>query len=52
MTSPSTHPSFPDKPPYETFLGFLAAPIDKLQDYFATFPTEEMKEEAEKHHAS
>ncbi|PVG01603.1 hypothetical protein CPB86DRAFT_727372, partial [Serendipita vermifera] len=43
------HPSIPNKPPYETFLGFLAAPIDKLKDYFAEFPTEEMKEEAEKH---
>jgi hypothetical protein len=30
-------------------VGFLAAPIDKLKDMFADFPTEEMKEEAEKH---
>lgn len=39
----------PNKPPYETFVGFLAAPIDKLKDHFASFPTEEMKEAAEGH---
>ncbi|SJL07593.1 related to HHE domain protein [Armillaria ostoyae] len=38
------HPSAPNKPPYETFLGFLAMPIDKLKDMFSAFPTEEMKE--------
>jgi len=43
------HPGAPNRPPYETFVGFLAAPIDKLKDYFAEFPTEEMKEAAEKH---
>ena len=39
------HPSAPNKPPLETLAGFLAAPIDKLKDAFAKFPTEEMKEE-------
>ncbi|KAI0056261.1 hypothetical protein BV25DRAFT_1814410 [Artomyces pyxidatus] len=38
------HPSAPNRPPFETFAGFLAAPIDKLKDMFETFPTEEMKE--------
>ncbi|KDR79376.1 hypothetical protein GALMADRAFT_63570 [Galerina marginata CBS 339.88] len=42
------HPSAPDKPPFETFAGLLAAPIDKLKDLFAKFPTEEQKEEATK----
>ncbi|KAH8115031.1 HHE domain-containing protein [Phellopilus nigrolimitatus] len=42
-----THPSAPNRPPLETLAGFLAAPIDKLQDAFSKFPTEEMKEQAE-----
>ncbi|KZT29871.1 hypothetical protein NEOLEDRAFT_1055295 [Neolentinus lepideus HHB14362 ss-1] len=40
-----THPSAPNKPPFETFAAFLAAPVDKLKDEFAKFPTDEMKEE-------
>lgn len=40
------HPSAPNKPPLETLAGFLAAPMDKLKDAFAKFPTEEMKEQA------
>ncbi|TFK50125.1 hypothetical protein OE88DRAFT_1661677 [Heliocybe sulcata] len=39
------HPSAPNKPPTETFVAFLTAPIDKLKDEFAKFPTDEMKEE-------
>jgi hypothetical protein len=42
-----SHPSAPNRPPLETFVGFLTAPIDKLKDAFAKFPTEEMEEEAE-----
>jgi len=38
-----SHPSAPDKPPFETVAGLMAAPIDKLKDMFAKFPTEEMK---------
>lgn len=34
----SGHPSFPDKPPFETAVALLAAPIDKLRDLFVTFP--------------
>jgi len=41
------HPSAPNKPPFETLVGFLAAPLDKLLDTFAKFPTTEEKEEAE-----
>ena len=35
------HPSAPNKPPYETLVGFLTTPIDKLKDMFAEFPTED-----------
>ncbi|KZP26732.1 hypothetical protein FIBSPDRAFT_854392 [Athelia psychrophila] len=44
-----THPWAPNQPPYETLVAFLEAPIDKLKDMFASFPTEEMKERAENH---
>ncbi|KAJ7121081.1 hypothetical protein C8R44DRAFT_623460 [Mycena epipterygia] len=40
------HPSAPNQPPFETLAGFLVAPIDKLKDAFAKFPTKEMKETA------
>ena len=43
------HPSAPNKPPFETIVGLMTAPLDKLLDAFAKFPTEEMKAEAEKH---
>ncbi|KAL4953895.1 hemerythrin HHE cation binding domain-containing protein [Aspergillus filifer] len=33
-----SHPSAPDKPPYETVVGLLAAPIDHLADLFRTWP--------------
>ncbi|BFZ62787.1 hypothetical protein YB2330_003897 [Saitoella coloradoensis] len=33
-----SHPSAPDKPPFETIAGLLAAPIDKLGDLFRSFP--------------
>ena len=38
---PRAHPSAPNEPPYETLVGFLATPIDKLKDAFAKFPTED-----------
>ncbi|OBZ77849.1 hypothetical protein A0H81_02232 [Grifola frondosa] len=42
------HPSIPNKPPFETLLGFLEAPIDKIKDWFASFPTDdEMKDAKE-----
>jgi hemerythrin superfamily protein len=40
------HPSAPNKPPFETVVGLMTAPIDKLKDMFAKFPTEEMEEKA------
>lgn len=33
-----SHPSAPDKPPFETVVGLLSAPLDKLQDAFKKFP--------------
>lgn len=35
-----SHPSAPDKPPFETVAGLLAAPLDKLGDIFRKFPKE------------
>jgi hypothetical protein len=35
-----SHPSAPDKPPFETVAGLLAAPIDHLRDIFRKFPEE------------
>ncbi|EED17108.1 conserved hypothetical protein [Talaromyces stipitatus ATCC 10500] len=33
-----SHPMAPDKPPFETVAGLLAAPMDKLVDIFRRFP--------------
>ncbi|KAK4153785.1 hemerythrin HHE cation binding domain-containing protein [Chaetomidium leptoderma] len=33
-----SHPSAPDRPPYETVVGMMATPIDKLMDMFRKFP--------------
>jgi len=33
-----SHPSAPDKPPFETVVGLMAAPIDHLADLFRKFP--------------
>ena len=33
-----SHPSAPDKPPFETVAGLMAAPMDKLMDMFRKFP--------------
>jgi hypothetical protein len=35
-----SHPSAPNKPPFETAVGLLAAPIDHLADLFRRFPDE------------
>ncbi|KAI5899256.1 uncharacterized protein SCHCODRAFT_02604620 [Schizophyllum commune H4-8] len=40
------HPSAPDKPPFETIVGLMSAPIDKVMDMFAKFPSEEEKQKA------
>lgn len=34
-----SHPSALANPPFETLAGLLAAPIDKLKDTFAKFPS-------------
>jgi len=33
-----SHPSAPDKPPFETVVGLMTAPMDKLRDLFMKFP--------------
>jgi len=33
-----SHPGAPDRPPFETVAGLLAAPLDKLMDVFRKFP--------------
>ncbi|WWD18880.1 hypothetical protein CI109_103335 [Kwoniella shandongensis] len=33
-----SHPSAPDQPPFETVVGLLTAPMDKLGDMFRRFP--------------
>ena len=35
-----SHPNVPDRPPFETVAGLLAAPIDGLADIFRRFPDE------------
>ncbi|TFK36182.1 hypothetical protein BDQ12DRAFT_725232 [Crucibulum laeve] len=45
-----SHPSAPNKPPFETLAGLMAAPMDKLKDAFAKFPSDEEKKEAKESH--
>ena len=33
-----SHPTAPDKPPFETVVGLMTAPIDHLADMFRKFP--------------
>ncbi|KAJ5731378.1 uncharacterized protein N7483_005886 [Penicillium malachiteum] len=33
-----SHPSAPDKPPFETAVGLMTAPIDHLADLFRSWP--------------
>lgn len=33
-----SHPKAPDKPPFETAVGLMTAPLDKLMDAFRRFP--------------
>lgn len=35
-----SHPSADEKPPFETAMGLLAAPIDHIADLFRKFPNE------------
>jgi hypothetical protein len=38
FTPTRSHPSAPNKPPFETVVGLMTAPIDKLRDMFTKFP--------------
>lgn len=33
-----SHPSAPDKPPFETAIGLMTAPMDHIADIFRKFP--------------
>ncbi|TDZ28460.1 putative hemerythrin-like protein [Colletotrichum spinosum] len=46
FTPTRSHPSAPNRPPYETVVGLMAAPLDKLRDAFSTFPSEKEKSDA------
>jgi hypothetical protein len=35
-----SHPRAPNRPPFETVMGLLAAPIDRLGNLFRKFPKE------------
>ncbi|CAJ2501365.1 Uu.00g042180.m01.CDS01 [Anthostomella pinea] len=41
FTPTRSHPSAPNRPPFETVAGLMAAPIDKLRDLFTKFPEQE-----------
>ncbi|KAF9002484.1 HHE domain-containing protein [Cyathus striatus] len=45
-----SHPSAPNKPPFKTIAGLMAAPLDKIKDMFVSFPSEEEKDAAMKGH--
>jgi len=36
------HPSIPDRPPFETALGLMTAPVDQLVDVFRTWPEDDV----------
>lgn len=40
FTPTRSHPNAPNKPPFKTVTGLLAAPIDKLADLLRKFPDE------------
>ncbi|KAI0847613.1 hypothetical protein F5Y00DRAFT_240680 [Daldinia vernicosa] len=40
FTPTRSHPSAPNKPPYETVAGLMTAPLDKLRDMFRAWPDE------------
>lgn len=43
FTPTRAHPSAPNKPPFETVVGLLTAPIDRLRDLlFTKFPEGKM----------
>ncbi len=38
-----SHPMAPSKPPFETVIGLMTAPIDRLADLFRKFPDDSDK---------
>lgn len=40
FTPTRSHPSAPNKPPFETLVGLMMAPLDKLRDIFRAWPHE------------
>ncbi|KAI1379694.1 hypothetical protein F4677DRAFT_290793 [Hypoxylon crocopeplum] len=40
FTPTRSHPSAPNKPPFETAVGLMTAPLDKLRDMFRAWPDE------------
>ncbi|CCX14984.1 Similar to Uncharacterized hemerythrin-like protein C869.06c; acc. no. Q9URY9 [Pyronema omphalodes CBS 100304] len=41
FTPTRSHPAAPNKPPFETAVGLMTAPMDKIRDMFAKFPRED-----------
>lgn len=40
FTPTHSHPGVPDRPPFETVAGLMAAPLDKIRDLFRKFPNQ------------
>lgn len=38
FTPTHSHPGAPDRPPFETVAGLMAAPLDRIRDLFRKFP--------------
>ena len=36
------HPGMPDRPPYETAIGLMTAPVDQLADVFRQWPEDDI----------
>lgn len=43
LTPTRSHPGAPDRPPFDTVAGLMAAPLDKIRDIFRKFPHEKPK---------
>lgn len=38
LTPTHSHPGAPDRPPFDTAAGLMAAPLDRIRDLFRKFP--------------
>lgn len=38
LTPTHSHPDAPDRPPFDTAAGLMAAPLDRIRDLFRKFP--------------